>query len=150
MTVRRRSVALAAAAAALLVPAAAGTSHAAPVPKSEVYLTTPFSKVVAGWQWRSDRLDPVMLSVQDTNADGYAVSVRLVTESAGEGRHYWTTHMVTSGAGTGLNRTTYAITNGTPLRAWVETCKWKGGAGSDCRISRITYNPIDDSSMSGR
>ncbi|AJF65611.1 hypothetical protein [Streptomyces vietnamensis] len=148
MTVRRRSIALATAAAALMIPAAAGTSHAA-VPKSEVYLTTPFSKVVAGWQWRNDRLDPVMMSVQDTNADGYAVSIRLITESAGEGRHKWTTHMVTSGAGTGLNLTTYAVTNGTPLRAWVETCKWKGGSPADCRISRITTNPIDDSSVSG-
>ncbi|GHG23741.1 hypothetical protein GCM10018791_44080 [Streptomyces zaomyceticus] len=148
MRMRRRTVALASAAAALLVPATAGGAQAA-TPKSEVYLTTPFSKVVAGWQWRSDRLDPVMLSVQDIKADGFSVSIRLVTETPGQGRRYWTTHFVHSGAGTGLNRTTYALTGGSPQRAWVETCKWKGGNPWDCRISTITHNPIDDSSVSG-
>ncbi|MFB8082595.1 MULTISPECIES: hypothetical protein [unclassified Streptomyces] len=148
MRMRRRSVALAAAAAALAVPAAAGTSHAA-VPKSEVYLTTSYAKVVAGWQWRADRLDPVMMSVQDTNPDGYGVAFRLVTQSDDQGYRYWPYRYVTSGSGTGVNVTTYAVTGYSPKAAWVEVCKWKNNNRYDCRNTKITHNPIDDSGVSG-
>ncbi|MEU6879301.1 hypothetical protein [Streptomyces sp. NPDC046712] len=148
MRMRGISVALAAVAAALAVPATATPSQAA-APVSKVYLTTPYAKIVAYWTWKADRLDPVGMSVQDTASDGYAVSIRLVTESNAQGRRYWPIHTVTTGAGTGLNRTTYAITGHSPQRAWVETCKWKGGNRYDCRISEITHNPIDDSSVSG-
>lgn len=144
----RRSFALAAVAAALLVPATAGPSHAA-APNTEVYLTTAYAKVVAGWTWRTDRLDPVMMSVQDINADGYAVGFRLVTESHGSGIRYWPYHYVTGGKGTGLNRTTYAMTGYSPTRAWVEVCKWKNNTRYECRNTKITHNPIDDSSVSG-
>ncbi|WP_031007265.1 hypothetical protein [Streptomyces sp. NRRL F-5727] len=148
MRMRRRTVALAAAAAALAIPATAGSAQAV-TPNSEVYLTTTYAKVVAGWTWRADRLDPVMMSVQDTNPDGYAVAFRLVTLSDDQGYRYWGYRYLTSGAGTGVNVTTYAITGYSPKAAWVEVCKYKSGAFSDCRKTATTYNPIDDSSVSG-
>ncbi|MEU2235331.1 MULTISPECIES: hypothetical protein [Streptomyces] len=148
MRMRRRSVALAAVAAALAIPATAGTSEAA-APTSEVYLTTAYAKVVAGWQWRADRLDPVMMSVQDINPDGYAVAFRLVTQSDAQGTRYWPYRYVTGGSGTGVNVTTYAVTGYSPKAAWVEVCKWKNNTRYECRNTTITYNPIDDSSVSG-
>ncbi|WP_030747973.1 hypothetical protein [Streptomyces griseus] len=147
MRTRRRVVALAAAAAALAIPATAGTAQAA-APNSEIYFTTTYAKVVAGWTWRADRLDPVMMSVQDINPDGYAVAFRLVTQSGAQGTRYWPFRYLTSGNGTGVNVTTYAVTGYSPQVAWVEVCKYKGGNFSDCRNTRFTYNPIDDSSAS--
>ncbi|WP_328538307.1 hypothetical protein [Streptomyces sp. NBC_00344] len=141
----RRALFVAVSAAAVLALPLCTTPAAAASTVTTTSVTTSFGTASVSAQWRLNpyKLDPLALTVKDTDADGHSVAVRLVT-TGDAGKHYFPLHEISTGAGTSGTWRTYADPGGWISTASIQICLMEGPTVLGCANSRLMYPPFDD------
>ncbi|MCX5312620.1 hypothetical protein [Streptomyces sp. NBC_00154] len=147
MHLKRTLLVTVAACAAVAGPAFTGTAAAASnVTATSVSTSWGYAKVQAGWQVNPYKLDPLYMYVEDRDADGHSVAVRLVTYGDA-GTHYFPLHQVSTGVGTHWDAFSYANPGGWIALARIELCQMEGSKILTCVGSSNMKPPFDDSSV---
>ncbi|MFJ2742669.1 hypothetical protein ACIO3O_23730 [Streptomyces sp. NPDC087440] len=142
----RALVAGAAALASCATLAAAGPATAAPraaqPPTAEIQTAYGRAEIAAGFRYDPYGLDPVVIRLWDRLADGYSVSVQLVTMSPTDGTITWKARVLNSGNGTEGGWLTYARPGGqvTGFAARICRVKTSTGLSDKCLVSRAVWD----------